>query len=63
MTKIDVQFSLEKETKNTVRYVEEPGEGTPPMIGTIYIQKWVLGTNPAKQIRVVVEEVRDAGKQ
>ncbi len=25
--------------------------------------KWVFGTNPAEQIRVVVEEVRDSGKQ
>ncbi len=28
-----------KETKNTVRY-EEPESGDPPVIGTLYLQKW-----------------------
>jgi hypothetical protein len=28
-----------KETKNTVRF-EEPEGGDPPIIGTLYIQKW-----------------------
>jgi hypothetical protein len=43
-----VTFKVEKETKNTVRYEEEIGD-TPPIIGTLYVQKWVLKTlgNPA----------------
>jgi hypothetical protein len=28
-----------KETKNTVRF-EEPESGEPPIIGTLYLQKW-----------------------
>jgi hypothetical protein len=30
-----------KETKNTVRY-EEPESGDPPVIGTLYVQKWAM---------------------
>ena len=40
-----VTFELEKETKNTYRF-EEVAKGSPPMIGTLYIQKWVFETTP-----------------
>ena len=36
-----VEFRREKETKNTVKYEEQPKPGKPPVIGTLYIQKWV----------------------
>ncbi len=39
-----IRFSIEKETKNTVRYQEESG-GKPPVIGTLYVQKWALGVD------------------
>lgn len=61
MTKIDVQLTMEKETKNTVRYQEEPEEGSPPKIGTLYIQKWTLGTTPPQRIRVTVEDATEVG--
>ena len=38
-----VKFKLEKETKNTVRFNEVPEEGQPPIIGTLYVQKWFAG--------------------
>ncbi len=38
-----MNFSKKKETKNTVVFEEEPGVGSPPKIGTLYIQKWVIG--------------------
>lgn len=33
-------FTLEKETKNTVRYQEDTE--TAPLIGTLYVKKWAL---------------------
>jgi hypothetical protein len=43
--KLEATFTLERETKNTYRYQEEPsGSGKPPIIGTLYIQKWALGS-------------------
>ena len=35
-----VAFKKEKETKNTVKYEEVPEQGKPPVIGTMYLQKW-----------------------
>ena len=51
-------FSIEKETKNTIKYQEEPtadGPALPPAIGTIYIQKWAAGSPPPQSIVVCVE--------
>jgi hypothetical protein len=36
---LKVTLKRAKETKNTVRY-EEPEGGEPPIIGTLYLQKW-----------------------
>jgi len=33
-------FIREKETKNTIRFAEECPPGKPPIIGTLYVQKW-----------------------
>ena len=48
-------FSLERETKNTIRYSEET-DGNPPAVGTISVQKWVMGENPPKTLTVMVSE-------
>jgi hypothetical protein len=48
-------FSLERETKNTVRYAEQTG-GKPPTVGTIYVQKWAMGQNPPKPLVIRVSE-------
>jgi hypothetical protein len=37
-----VLFSLEKETKNTVRFAEQVADGALPVIGTIYVRKGAL---------------------
>ena len=42
-----------KETKNTVRFEEEPESGQPPVIGTIYIQKWFV--KDRDQVRVSID--------
>ena len=46
-------FSLERETKTTVRYSEQT-DGNPPTVGTIYVQKSVMGDNPPKTLTVTV---------
>ena len=51
--KIERDFDFEKETKNTVRYTEVAA-GQPPVIGTIYIQKWALQGTP-KKIKLTLE--------
>jgi len=49
-----LQFRFEKETKNTIRYAEVT-EGQPPVIGSLYIQKWFLGTPVPQQITVTIK--------
>ena len=56
-TIITATFVFEKETKNTIRFSEEPGT-TAPIVNTIYVQKWAVNNlgNPDK-IRVTIEAV------
>ncbi len=48
-------FTLERETKNTARY-QESTEGKPPAVGTLYVQKWALGTDLPKELTVTITE-------
>ena len=41
MEPLQLTLRRAKETKNTVRY-EEPESDQPLVIGTLYLQKWVL---------------------
>lgn len=54
MSSKTIQFTLEKETKNSVRYKEMPEEGQPPIIGSIYVQKWYAGNS--KNISITIEK-------
>ena len=56
MNKKTIMLSKEKETKNTIRYKEET-EGQPPVVQTIYIQKWFTGSPAPEKIRVTIEPV------
>jgi hypothetical protein len=47
-----VKFSYEKETKNSLRYKEEPEEGKAPIIGTLYVQKWFAGNSKNLEITI-----------
>jgi hypothetical protein len=49
---IECEFTHEKTTKNTYRYAEV---GEIPKIGSLYIQKFALGAEPPKSLKVVVE--------
>jgi len=52
MAKSTITFELEKQNKNSVRYKEIPEEGMPPVIGSIYVQKWFAGNS--KNIEVTI---------
>ena len=54
MSKQVVKFEYEKETKNSVRYKEVPEEGTAPIVGSLYVQKWFAGTS--KNIEVTIDK-------
>ncbi len=47
-------FVTERETKNTVRFQEEAG-GKPPVIGTLYVQRWALGEPLPQRLTVTIE--------
>jgi hypothetical protein len=55
MEKQTFTFTLERETKNTIRYSEETN-GKPPAIGTLYVQKWLLGNNPPQKLTITIGE-------
>ena len=52
MAKQTIQFEIEKETKNSVRYKEVPPEGQAPIIGTLYVQKWFAGTSRSLEVTI-----------
>lgn len=52
MSKQIVKFEYEKETKNSVRYKETPEEGTAPIVGTLYVQKWFAGSTKTIEITI-----------
>lgn len=52
MSKTIIQFEIEKETKNSVRYKEVPGEGKPPIVGSLYVQKWYAGNTKTLEITI-----------
>ena len=43
MSTTSLTFVYEKETKNSVRYKEEPEAGKAPIVGSLYVQKWFAG--------------------
>jgi hypothetical protein len=47
-------FAFERETKRTVRYQEQPEGSKPPVVGILYVQKAVLGTEPPKTLTVTI---------
>ena len=60
MEKLELRFTYEKETKNTVRYQEELDEvahsSRDIAVGTLYVQKKVLGEPAPQRLRVTIEE-------
>ena len=61
MKKTEVVMTLAKETKGTYVYEEALDAGRPPVLRTQYIQKWALGADPPKRIKVTIEPADAAG--
>jgi hypothetical protein len=55
MEKQTLTFTMERTTKNTIRY-QEDADGKPPATGTLYVQKWLLGKEPPKRLTVTIGE-------
>jgi len=60
MEKLELKFTYEKETKNTIPYQEELGEvahsSKDIAVGSLYVQKEVLGEPVLQRLRVTIEE-------
>lgn len=52
MSKKVIKFEYEKETKNSIRYKEKPEEGTAPIVGSLYMQKWFAGDSKTIEITI-----------
>ena len=52
MSTVIVHFEFEKETKNSVRYKEIPEEGSAPIVGSLYVQKWFAGATKSIDITI-----------
>jgi hypothetical protein len=51
-----IRFAKEKDTKNTVRFNEVPASGNPPVIGTLYLQKWFCAEATECEITLEIKE-------
>ena len=49
-----VKFEREKETRNTIKYHEVPERDKPPIIGTLYLQKWYAGN--CKELTLTIDK-------
>ena len=47
-----IKFEIEKETRNSVRYKEVPGEGQAPVVGSLYVQKWFAVNNRTLEVTI-----------
>jgi hypothetical protein len=57
MSETKIKFELEKQNKNSVRYKEIPKDGMPPILGSLYVQKWYAGNS--KFIEVTINKLDD----
>ncbi len=59
---LELSFQRERETKNTARF-EEQVTDAPPVVGTLYLQKYALNRlgNP-DCVRVTIEAAAGAGR-
>ena len=60
MEKLELKFTYEKETRNCIRYQEELGDEAHSSrdiaVGSLYVQKEVLGEPVPQRLRVTIEE-------
>ena len=55
MTTKSATFAKTKETKNTIKFDEIPADGEAPIIGSLYVKKYVFGTNAPDEIAVRID--------
>lgn len=56
MTEKKVKFEFEKQNKNSIRYKEVPEGGMPPVIGSIYVQKWFAGDSKNIELTITKKD-------
>jgi hypothetical protein len=56
MSEKTLKFVIEKETKNSVRYKEVPDEGQPPIVGSLYVQKWYAGNSKTLEVTLTKKD-------
>ncbi len=49
-----VSLKHEKSTKGTHVYASKPGEGKPPAVKTLYVEKWALPEPPPTEITLTL---------
>jgi len=66
MEKLELRFTYEKETKNTIRYQEELDDEAHSSkdiaVGTLYVQKEVLGDPVPQRLKVTIEEATNGNR-
>ena len=63
MGKFTLTFLRERETKNTIRFAEQPQAGTPPVVGTLYLQRWAAGQADAVHVVLTLEGGESPGSK
>jgi hypothetical protein len=56
MSETKITFEIEKQNKNSVRYKEIPKDGMPPILGSIYVQKWFAGDSKTIEVTVTKKD-------
>lgn len=56
MAEKTITFEIEKVNKHSVRYKELTEDGTPPVLGSIYVQKWFAGNNEKVEVTIKTSE-------
>ena len=51
-----IKFEFEKHNKNSIRYKEVPENGMPPILGSIYVQKWFSADNKNIEITIKTQD-------
>jgi hypothetical protein len=55
MEKLELEFVREKETPGTWRYQESEVPGRDAAVGSLYLKKSAIGTDPPERLRVTIE--------
>lgn len=55
MERLELEFVREKETPGTWRYQESEVPGRDAAVGSLYLKKSAIGTDPPARVRVTIE--------